>query len=571
MAPQSDDSAIVDASLNNAAADHDPELFTPAGLRRTQALTVLREYTKTLDSNGLMSTLDILEPIKRNATEDHPAATQVIGVGVGLLDEWFLDPKFRPSNVLILPPLSDLSPEATQDILAQARQGQAFNSLDRLITDHGDARMLDGTALAVAIMIFALAASRGESVEGVANQLLDEQQTAAPPTQPARKTKKGRPVSGAGILMRHDYAMLTHFRVWLREHPELRQREADELKYLLVNAYKVTINMHDPSGVEDMAAAIVDWNAADSAATTQALAVLLDYARFCCDFNNEAARQDAYKDNDWDVDDGWHDMNWHDVQDLLAQTLDAVQVEKLLIEVIKADNEIEPDERLRAYASSVVAVKVPELLKWLRPGQTLTAKGALRGGDVAKVAAMLGITATATPKRPPAQRKQQSLFADEPADRAPTDIHDVPMLVSWWRALLSNEVISITGRLVYPGPAADYWLGDPPLEQAELLIGMFISSVIIGEMLKPGVDEDAAFDHTLERLIHAIAPEDSPEPNPAADPADAEKAMSRLRQLEMAGLAEIDAAGAVFVPPVFRGVIARAVLITLQGLDELEW
>ena len=76
---------------------------------------------------------------------------QVIGAGLGLLDEWSTDPVAavflaRAGN----PSWNDRAQKAAELILEFARSGNAFGNLRTLIVTHSGLAILEGTALAVA-------------------------------------------------------------------------------------------------------------------------------------------------------------------------------------------------------------------------------------------------------------------------------------------------------------------------------------------------------------------------------------------------------------------------------------
>ena len=390
---------------------------------------------------------------------------------------------------------------------------------------------------------------------GVANQLpTNAQQTAArardarlAQARSGRKGKKGRHQSGNPAqleLLPADRAAIRDFRLWLRDQPDPSVKEADFLHPLLLLARKLQINPHTPSGIEDLGEATMKFD--DHEATIFSLVTLIDYAEY---------RLNRDKDDEWNA-----------AKESLLYLSDEIQTRTALSSAIEADDEGDAEERRRAYAETRVVGKVAELLALIRGGRKVTATGDLRRADIAEVAAMLGVTAVGTNTRAPVESEP----ADGPQPIPALSMRDVVMLSIWWDVLQVQQVIQVSAGRVYPGPTAEHWLDEPlpPLDQAQLLITLFVTSALVTDSLRPG-GEDAAFGYTIANLVHALAPDVVPDVSPDAPPLIVAQNMRKLRLLELAGLVEIDPVGTVFVPPKFRGVVARAVVVTLNTLSKM--
>ena len=532
----------VNAALARATERYNLELFTPTGKRRTQALAVLRDFIDQIRTGELDDALDALASIPSDPTPDQPSVAHVIGAGLGLLDTWYTDPNVgvphMKADVIQGDPLS----EAGWDILVQARQGQAFDSIGPLIMKYGGLAMLQGTALNVADVIYGIADVRGMSVKGVANQLLtDAKQTPARPrndhAKHGKKQKKNHQPSEE--LSPQDRAAVRDFRDWLRDDPSSSVDEARLFQEIVLYARSLGIDPHTPSGIEDLIGPVLDFDDPETILTS--LVVLSDYARF---------RLERDKDDAWDA-----------AGQSVMFMFQSVQTRMALSEVNQAGLQLDPDERRRAYAATRIVAKVPELLEWLREGRKVAVSGALRRADIAEVAAMLGIAAVGTNKRPAP--------SDDPTIYA-LSMHDVPVLAAWWEALQITAIIETQSDRVYPGPLAAHWLDEPlpPLELTELLMGMFIIAALGDAPAKTSDAEDEAMGFILANLMHAVYPDSALQPDARPDPAVVSIAMPKLRQLEHAGLLQIDPSGAVTVPPMLRGVVAHALLVTLDGPDD---
>jgi hypothetical protein len=142
-------------AMNRAVERHNMMRFTPVGAARDDALDVLREVSVALATDDPGYAGDVLDSVPPDAPDDDCATVAgCIGVALGLLDEWLSGrspntPAALPPQV-VLPAGHWTGERAGADILALARKGRAFGSIDSLIVRQGGKQVLYGAALAVA-------------------------------------------------------------------------------------------------------------------------------------------------------------------------------------------------------------------------------------------------------------------------------------------------------------------------------------------------------------------------------------------------------------------------------------
>ena len=107
----------LQAALDRATERHNLELFTPVGAQRDAALRQLGRFARALADDDHDGAHAVLSEIGPYAHDGLPAAADVIGVGLGLLDTWLGEggagavrvPKWAGPRAR-LPPTSSPSP-----------------------------------------------------------------------------------------------------------------------------------------------------------------------------------------------------------------------------------------------------------------------------------------------------------------------------------------------------------------------------------------------------------------------------------------------------------------------------
>jgi hypothetical protein len=149
------DMETLQAALNRAVERRNLELFTPVGATRQIAVETLRRVVAAVlvgDTRTAGKLLDSVQP----ESPDNTVATvsSCIGIALGLLDETLTQ---ADAAIIALPAGHWNGERAATDILALARKGKAFRSLDKLLVRQGGPQVLNGSALALAATVAAIA------------------------------------------------------------------------------------------------------------------------------------------------------------------------------------------------------------------------------------------------------------------------------------------------------------------------------------------------------------------------------------------------------------------------------
>src|SRR5260221_2614732 len=128
----------LQAAMKRAIERHNMTRFTPAGHARDLAVTALRLVIGALADGDTALAAQVLEQLQPDSPDNTTATLAgCIGVALGLLDDWLTGSDPHAPNGLgqqvKLPPGHWLGERAATDILALARKGPAFSSLDTLI------------------------------------------------------------------------------------------------------------------------------------------------------------------------------------------------------------------------------------------------------------------------------------------------------------------------------------------------------------------------------------------------------------------------------------------------------
>ena len=168
--PSTYTTASLNAALARITERQNLELFTAVGTQRDDARSVLRTAASKLDDNDIAAVTALIDSVEPDPADTRSASVaQVIGTGLGLLDEWSGNPVAAPFLARSgNPPWSDRAARAAADILELARGGRAFAGLKSLIVTHGGLAVLEGTVLAVGGTVLLWADHEDEDVEETA-------------------------------------------------------------------------------------------------------------------------------------------------------------------------------------------------------------------------------------------------------------------------------------------------------------------------------------------------------------------------------------------------------------------
>lgn len=484
----------VNAALARATERHNLALFTPVGAQREDALAVLREFAVRLADEQDSDPFAVLAAVETDPADGSAAISHVIGVALGLLDDWHTNPAW---NAALAGTRLRRGPRpaqaAAKDLLALARKGRAFASLDRMHRGHSGLAIFQGSALLVADAVGRRAAAEGMDVPAVAEREL----TGVPRLRVMRGeggagsgsgagsgagsgSGAGRRGSGSGAgsafgagagagarggasargssfvrpaapepptpifgrasggsIRSRDQRLVRDFGTWLRRQEAIAAADpAQELtmfEALISLAREEELDLQEPEDVELMIDVVLDYDhdepEADEAAE-QALDTLHDYVHFRIETSADP--------EEWDL-----------VHEEIELALDEVDPGRaLVVEAVAATLALDPTERWAGLVATPVIAGVGELLEWIGAGQPVTSTGGVRRADIERVAGMISIAAVGVSKR----------TASEPGDPVQaSSMYDVPMMAAWWEALQIAEIITISPTRVRPGAAAERW------------------------------------------------------------------------------------------------------------------
>lgn len=167
----------LQAAMNRAVERHNMARFTPVGQARDLVVTTLRLAIEAMADGDTARAGAILAKVQPESPDNTVATVAgCIGLALGLLDDWLSGTnKQTPSNLgqqVRLPAGHWLGERAANDVLALARKGRAFRSLNTLITRQGGEQVLYGSALALAAATETWAAATDTSVTELARTAL---------------------------------------------------------------------------------------------------------------------------------------------------------------------------------------------------------------------------------------------------------------------------------------------------------------------------------------------------------------------------------------------------------------
>lgn len=166
---------VFQAALARAVERRNMELFTPIGPRREVAAAALTGVVGAIAAGKNQDAAARLERIvPESATGREAEVSAVMGLGLGLLDDWLTDPT-NPTpaglgKAVRLPEGQWFGLRAATEILALAGRGRASGSLGALITGQGSHQTLAGTALATTAVLTAWANLTGQPFERLARR-----------------------------------------------------------------------------------------------------------------------------------------------------------------------------------------------------------------------------------------------------------------------------------------------------------------------------------------------------------------------------------------------------------------
>ena len=149
------DMDALQAALSRAVERRNLELFSPVGPTRQIAVDTLGRVVNAVLAGDSAAAGELLEQVQPESPDNTVATvSSCIGIALGLLDDILAQAQ---APTVALPAGRWNGERAATDILALARKGKAFRSLDKLLIRQGGPQVLNGSALALAATVAAIA------------------------------------------------------------------------------------------------------------------------------------------------------------------------------------------------------------------------------------------------------------------------------------------------------------------------------------------------------------------------------------------------------------------------------
>jgi hypothetical protein len=176
--PDTLDPVVLQLALNRAVERRNLALFTPVGEARAMTVTTLRLVVEAIVEDNTALATAILEQVEPEPSDDSTASVAgCIGVALGLLDTWLSgqhsDVPDRLGERIRQPEADWYGHPAAVDILALARKGRAYGSLDALHMRHHGHLLLYGSALALAAVTAAWAQMSATAVGELVRTIIE--------------------------------------------------------------------------------------------------------------------------------------------------------------------------------------------------------------------------------------------------------------------------------------------------------------------------------------------------------------------------------------------------------------
>ncbi|MDJ1371683.1 hypothetical protein [Gulosibacter molinativorax] len=442
---------ILNAAMAVAVERRNMELFTPIGLYRDLALAVLRDITIAIASGNADDAVDIHDSIEPEESETRPAGSHLIGVSLGLLDEWYSDPALTRELARASVPKLFSKPgrNLARDIVSLAMKGRATATTGQLIARNGGFVVSEAGVLAVAGAVIVMAKSRGMDVASLATELLTATELPANRTGAAFIKEPPTDFGGEPLLL--------GFREWLSAGGGFDE-DAEVIHHLLVDLFGYMREqgrpIEEPSDVEMLSYTFDEtYPDADANLISNGLMAIDALVHFHLETSPNRA-------------------DWEDVHDAIeAPPLSELDMSGLVEWAEEDAKGLTASVREKAFAKTKLYKATLELVDWLgEKGQPVTSIGAPRRADIERVAGMLGIRAVGVAKR----TARESPFEELQVQSA----FDIRELVMWWDALRVSGAIEVLATKVKRGPTGSNWdgAGSVPADASDDLITALVES-----------------------------------------------------------------------------------------------
>src|SRR5690625_1925730 len=245
------------AAMSRAVEQHNLRLFTPVASEREQVEQLLTEFAEASTAKNLRAAEAILDSVEPEPTAHRPAASNVIGASLGLLDTWYTDAEVRQAlSEVAVPKWRGPARSIARRLIRAGRSGEAFALLDELIARHGGLLVFHAGALAVAGTIHAVANARRAPVPDAFGYLLEL--SGSRPSGPS-----GEAFGLADRVGDSAPDLFEEFEEWLLATGDAVEF-ADVQTRMLENVFEMAevleFDLRDPSGVLEFALRMESWD-----------------------------------------------------------------------------------------------------------------------------------------------------------------------------------------------------------------------------------------------------------------------------------------------------------------------
>lgn len=604
---ESVDLDTLNHEMGKAIERYNMELFTPVGAHRQSALETLLKFVQLLakeqieDAFGVVGSIPI-EPGKRQAAISH-----VIGVALGLVDEWYADPEYAQVLLQARPPkIEGVSRSAARAIMQSAQVHNA-SSTDSAIMRYGDKAVLEGAMLAVVAAVQTVADLYEEPILTTARRLiLGQGQRKSPKGSAFGNAYRGTfgnvfgsslgagsagPAGGqkgagrSGVIGVYGLPFppnalvaLRGFREWMKA-ASLFDNDVDlglvtVFKVFLTAAYEDGIDLCEPQEIGfGIDLAFSAWDAPDPESVEAVTMVLHSLDGFVTSrFVEEGQRE-----------------KWEEALDLVGDAISQIEgveasnrARELRRRIAERDAGLDPEMVRIAVTRSPIAAAVAPFLDWLGASKPVTGTGSLRRVDLAPVGALLGLNVVGVAKESDYEFLDRSLSPKKRMELRRTkptyvkSMWDVRALAAWWFAMENAGIIEVGKTRVRPGANADKWSEgvDPSVEDAKALFEDFAL-----QFFASGMDPDQTYSSmgvtlaAINLLQSALSDDDesdaalsggASEEHAAPQGIDWGREHSALWDLADVGFLEPDEQGVLIVSPGLRAPVLRGVVSALE-------
>lgn len=464
----------LNAAMGRAVERHNMELHTPIGNERARTINTLREIALALYQGQTAAVQHIFDSIGAHPTTLRPSSGHLTGIGMETLDSLYTDKTLRSAlGVVRLPTLSPITKSAAQEIQDLAAKGQAFNSLDELMLNHGSLEIARAGAYLIAATVATIAEYSKAEFSAVLHELIPEEDIVGEPVQ---GSAFGAAAADQTVAKQYTQA----FHDWLEDDPELAEdapQIVEILASIAANAQRAGINIHQPEQFDAWLFSLHDNLVPEDTAVT--LDVMHYYVHFRLNHDAEPYR-------------------WYQAHAAITEiTEEAAEQSWDLEEILFVAQQVNPEQRHRKVKSLPIVAGLLKLAEWLGTGQPVTHTGVPKRADIQTVAAMIGLELQGVARLP---ETDATGYIQSALDSAP--------LTAWWSTLEELEIIEVTTTKAKPGPMIqEYVTADPvPLDQADTVVAMFVCRLLTQQLQQSPVDAPA-LGYTITRLVDSMAGE----------------------------------------------------------------